>query len=118
MSPDSLLAVVDRFSAAFDTQDVDRIMATMTPDCVFESTAPPDGQRHVGQRAVRAALSEFFQQTAGAQFHTEDRFGSQDRVVVLWRYDWGGADPGHVRGVDVFRVRDDLVWQKASYVKG
>ena len=51
------LAAVERFNAAFDAKDVDAIMAAMTPDCVFEDTAPPDGQRHVGADAVRAAWS-------------------------------------------------------------
>ena len=32
-----------------------------------------------------------------------------------WRYDYGS---GHVRGVDVFTVRDGLVAAKLSYVKG
>jgi hypothetical protein len=36
-------------------------------------------------------------------------------VVQLWRYSW--AD-GHVRGVDVIRVRDGKVAEKLSYVKG
>ena len=38
-----------------------------------------------------------------------------DRVVQRWRYSW--AD-GHVRGVDVFRIRDGKVAEKLSYVKG
>ena len=37
------------------------------------------------------------------------------RVVQRWRYSW--VD-GHVRGIDVFRVRDGLVSEKLSYVKG
>jgi hypothetical protein len=36
-------------------------------------------------------------------------------VVARWRYEWGD---GHVRGVDVFRVRDGLVAEKLAYVKG
>ncbi len=50
-----------------------------------------------------------------ARFDTEDTFGAGDRVVQLWRYTWEG---GHVRGVDVFRVRDAKVAEKLSYVKG
>ena len=38
-----------------------------------------------------------------------------DRLVARWRYEWAG---GHVRGVDVFRVRDGRVAEKLSYVKG
>ena len=50
-----------------------------------------------------------------AQFDAEETFASGDRVVELWRYTW--AD-GHVRGVDVVRIRNGLVAEKRSYVKG
>jgi uncharacterized protein (TIGR03086 family) len=112
------LPAVDRFGAAFDAQDVDGVMAAMTSDCVFESTAPPDGVRFEGTEQVQAAWTDFFRASAGAQFTTEERFACGDRVVVHWRYDWFGPDPGHVRGVDVFRVRGGLVAEKVSYVKG
>jgi ketosteroid isomerase-like protein len=112
---DGVLAAVARFGAAFDTQDVDAVMAEMTDDCIFESTAPPDGVRYVGRDAVRAAWTEFFASSAGAAFETEEQFACGDRAVVRWRYSWGD---GHVRGVDVFRVRDGLIAEKVSYVKG
>jgi ketosteroid isomerase-like protein len=110
-----VLAAVARFSAAFDRRDVDAIMAAMTPDCVFETTAPPDGARHVGHDAVRDAWTEFFRSSGAARFETEHQFSCGDRVVVRWLYSWHG---GHVRGVDLFRVRDGLVAEKLSYVKG
>jgi uncharacterized protein (TIGR03086 family) len=112
------LPAVDRFGAAFDAQDVDAVMAAITQDCIFESTAPPDGVRSEGAAQVRAAWTDFFQASAGAQFTTEVRFACGDRVVVHWRYDWSGESPGHVRGVDIFRVRGGLVAEKVSYVKG
>jgi uncharacterized protein (TIGR03086 family) len=52
---DDAFGVIDRFSAAFEARDVDAIMRHMTADCVFESTAPPDGERFAGQAAVRSA---------------------------------------------------------------
>jgi uncharacterized protein (TIGR03086 family) len=112
------LPAVDRFAAAFDAQNVDAVMAAMTEDCIFESTSPPDGVRYEGSAQVRGAWTDFFRASAGAQFTTEDRFGCADRVVVHWRYDWSGDEPGHVRGVDIFRVRSGLVAEKVSYVKG
>jgi hypothetical protein len=35
--------------------------------------------------------------------------------VQRWRYTWEG---GHVRGVDLFSVRDGRIAEKRSYVKG
>ncbi len=108
--------VVDAFGEAFNSRDVDRIMALMTDDVVFESTGPaPDGERHEGQAAVRAMWERLFADAPDALFHEEETFGSGDRWVFRWRYDWGG---GHVRGVDLLTVRDGKIAAKLSYVKG
>ena len=116
--PESPMAVVERFAAAFTAQDVDGVMKLMSTDCVFESTEPPDGVRYEGQSAVRAAWERLFAASPGARFTTEQAFSCGDRVVAHWRYDWTGDRPGHVRGIDVFRLTDGLIAEKASYVKG
>jgi ketosteroid isomerase-like protein len=119
-STGSTIAVIERFNEAFNGHDVDAIMALMTDDVVFDNTTPPDGQRYVGQDAVRAFWAELFESNPGAWFDTEDMFGDGDRCVVQWRFtfDKEKPDSGHVRGVDVFRVRDEKVAEKLSYVKG
>ena len=66
-------------------------------------------------RSVWAAL---FVDADEATFTEEQRWVAGDRAVVQWRYDWAGDQPGHVRGVDLFRVRDGLVAEKVSFVKG
>jgi ketosteroid isomerase-like protein len=110
------LAAVARFNAAFDRHDVDGVMAAMTDDCIFENTGPaPDGERYQGAAAVRAFWARFFESNPRARFEAEEQFAAGDRCVVRWRYDWGS---GHVRGIDVFRVRDGLVAEKLCYVKG
>jgi uncharacterized protein (TIGR03086 family) len=113
--PVSALQAVARFSAAFDRHDLDGVMAAMTADCVFESTAPPDGVRYQGQAAVRRAWADFFATSKEATFTTEEQFECGDRVIVRWRYTWSD---GFVRGIDAFRVRDGLVAEKLAYVKG
>ncbi|GIW05323.1 MAG: hypothetical protein KatS3mg060_0128 [Dehalococcoidia bacterium] len=115
-SESATLEIIDRFNAAFNRHDVDGVMALMTEDCVFEGTDPaPDGTRYTGAAAVRAYWERFFANSPVAVFTTEDRFAAGDRCAVCWRYDWGS---GHVRGVDIFRVRDGKVAEKKSYVKG
>jgi hypothetical protein len=39
---------------------------------------------------------------------------------MRWRYEWveAAGRQGHVRGVDVYRVRDGVIAEKLSYVKG
>jgi ketosteroid isomerase-like protein len=96
-------------------------MALMTDDCVFENTAPfPDGTRYEGQTAVRGFWEEFFGSSPDAYFEAEDTFAAGDCCTIRWLYRWApdGAQPGHIRGVDVFRVRDGKVAEKLSYVKG
>jgi len=115
------LAAIDRFNRAFARHDVDGVMAAMTDDCVFEGTSPaPDGERFEGQAAVRAFWERFFRSSPHAAFETEDLFAAEDRAVATWVYRWRDAHGGvgHVRGVDVFRVRDGKVAEKLSYVKG
>jgi hypothetical protein len=42
----------------------------------------------------------------------------RDRCVVRWIYHWiRDGEPGHVRGVDVFRLRDGPIAEKLSTVK-
>ncbi|MBS1836101.1 MAG: nuclear transport factor 2 family protein [Actinobacteria bacterium] len=109
------LAVVGRFNEAWGAHDLDACLAMVTDDCVFDATGPsPDGSRHVGRDAIRAAWQSIFDDSSSV-FETEEVFGAGDRVVQRWTYSWG---VGHVRGVDVFRVRDGLVAEKLSYVKG
>jgi uncharacterized protein (TIGR02246 family) len=107
--------LIGRFNATWNDHDLEAALALCTDDCVFESTGPaPDGERHEGLPAVRAAWKPIFDDSQ-ARFEVESSFTAGDRHVQQWRYDWGD---GHVRGVDVFRVRDSRVAEKLSYVKG
>jgi ketosteroid isomerase-like protein len=109
------------FIAAFGRGDVDAIMALMTDDCVFEATGPaPDGLRHEGAADVRSVWESLFTETGSPAFTAEESFVAGDRGVLRWRFDWVAPDgsPGHVRGVDVVRLRDGKVCEKLSYVKG
>lgn len=113
------LRTVQQFHEAFNRHDVDAIMALMTEGCVFENTfPPPDGARHVGQAAVRACWEQLFRDSPLAHFAVEELFASGSRAVLRWRYAWSPEADAHVRGVDIYEVRDGLVAEKLSYVKG
>ncbi|MDX6284039.1 MAG: hypothetical protein QOH03_5110 [Kribbellaceae bacterium] len=108
-------------SAAFAVGDVDAIMAQMTDDCVFESTSPaPDGTRFEGADVVREQWRKLFAETPDPLLETEEWVVHGDRAIVRWRFSWaeGDGSRGHVRGVDVLRLRDGKVAEKLSYVKG
>jgi ketosteroid isomerase-like protein len=113
--------LVDRFGTAFDRQDLDAVMALVTDDCVFESTSPaPDGTRFEGAADVRAEWEKLFANTNDPRFETEETVVLGDRAVVRWQYSWQepSGERGHVRGVDVLRLRDGKIAEKFSYVKG
>jgi len=107
--------VVATFGRAWADHDLDAALGLVTEDCVFDATGPaPDGTRYVGRAAIGIAWDAIFSDRT-SRFDPEETFVADDRVVQLWRYSWDG---GHVRGVDVFRVRDGKVAEKLSYVKG
>jgi ketosteroid isomerase-like protein len=97
-------------------------MALMTDDCVFEDTEPPpDGGRFEGQAAVRQCWDNLFAGAPSAVFTAEEIFVAGDRAVVRWVYRWApdtDSAPGHIRGVDIMRVRGGKIAEKLSYVKG
>jgi ketosteroid isomerase-like protein len=110
------LATLARFNAALDRHDVDGCVAEMTEDTVFENPGPaPDGRRYEGIAALREFFTDFFATNPQAKFDIDEEFAVADRYVVRWRYDWGD---GHVRGVDVMRLRDGRIAETFSYVKG
>ena len=116
-----IIQLVLQFNEALNQRDVDTMMHLMTPDCVFENTyPPPEGTRYHGQAAVRSFWVDFFNGAQVAKIELEDIFSAGNRCVLLWTYRWidpQGA-PGHVRGVDVYRIEDGLIADKLSYVKG
>lgn len=119
--PTATYTTILQFHEAFNRHDIPAIMALMTDDCIFENTyPPPDGERYEGQAAVRDFWEALFRASPNAHFTVEDVFATQDRGVIRWIYHWGDAegDRGHVRGVDIFRVRDRKIAEKCSYVKG
>ena len=112
--------VVDRFNEAFNRHDADALAAWLTDDTVFEDTSPaPDGQRIEGKTAVVAFWRTWFARNADAVFEAEDVIVSGDRAVVRWVYrKLRNGQPWHLRGVDVFTVRDGKVAAKLAYVQG
>jgi ketosteroid isomerase-like protein len=116
----STLVAVENFNTAFNRHDVDAVMDAMTEDCIFENTnPPPDGTRLKGADAVREYWENFFNRNPDARFEAEETFAVGDRCVVRWIYRKSkDGKPWHLRGVDIFKVRDGKVAEKLSYVKG
>ncbi len=118
---ESAIRVVLDFNDAFNRHDVAGMMQLMSDDCVFENTDPaPDGAVYAGKEVVTQFWQGFFRDSPHAQIEIEEIFGLGMRCIMRWRYEWvdGAGKKGHVRGVDIFHVKNGLISEKLSYVKG
>lgn len=118
---ESAIRVVLEFNEAFNRHDVAGMMQLMSDDCIFENTSPaPDGAVYSGKEVVTRFWQDFFRESPQAHIEIEEIFSLGERCMMRWRYSWVdmAGDKGHVRGVDVFRVRNGFIREKLSYVKG
>jgi len=113
-------AAIDEFTAALNAHDIDRLSALLTDDTVFENTSPAaDGQRIEGRAAVVEFLRGWMARNLAARFEAEEIVVSGNRATVRWVYrKIRDGQPWHLRGIDLFTVRDGRVAAKLAYVKG
>lgn len=119
LSPAATTALA--FNAALNAGDLEAAQALLADDTVYENTYPaPDGTRLEGKAAVGAFWAEFLRASRAPHIEPEEVLACGDRVVLRWRYAWltPAGQPQHIRGVDVFKIRDGLIVEKLSYVKG
>ena len=113
-------AAVDRFNDAINRHDAATVAALLTEDTVFENAGPaPDGMRIEGRAVVAAFWEQWLAKNPDATFDAEEIIASGDRCTVRWVYHkQRDGRPWHLRGVDVFTVRDGRIAAKLAYVKG
>ena len=118
---ESAMRTVLEFNEAFNRHDVTGMMRLMSDDCIFENTAPaPDGTIYSGKEAVTQFWQDFFRESPQAHIEIEEIFGLGNRCIMRWKYNWidEAGKKGHVRGVDIFQVKEGFISEKFSYVKG
>jgi predicted SnoaL-like aldol condensation-catalyzing enzyme len=118
---ESAIRVILEFNEAFNRHDVAGMMQYMSDDCIFENTNPgPDGAVYTGKEAVTQFWQGFFRESPHAHIEIEEIFGLGMRCIMRWRYEWVdlAGKKGHVRGVDIFQVKNGSISEKLSYVKG
>jgi steroid delta-isomerase-like uncharacterized protein len=120
--PDAqLFELLERFADAWNRHDLDALMSMMTDDCAFEASAGPrvDGQRSVGQPAVRAAYAAVFEAFPDARWAGASHFIARNRGVSEWTFSGTQRDGTRVEvnGCDLFTFRDGKIAVKNSYRK-
>ena len=96
-------------------------MQLLSDECLFEETTPtPDGTPYKGKEAITKFWQDFYRHSPDAHIEIEEVFGMGMRCIMRWRYEWveSAGEKRHVRGVDIFKVKDGLINEKLSYVKG
>ena len=115
------IRIVINFNEAFNRHNAVDMMQLMSDDCVFENTNPaPNGTVYTGKAEVTQFWQDFFHASPHAHIEIEEIFGMGKRCIMRWIYSWEdeAGEKGHVRGVDIFQVREGLITEKFSYVKG
>lgn len=111
---------VERFLAALNAGDPDRIAACVTDDFHNEHTSRL-GHSLRGRAAYRERLPHFLGQFTELRYDLEDLVVEGDRAAAAYRMscrwldDGGTAHPVTIRGVFRFRVADGAIAHRVDY---
>ena len=114
-------ATMEALMAAFNSRDLEALMACMADDCVFHTAAGPEaeGTVHQGSKAVRAAYAAVFAAFPQAEWAEGQHAVVGDTGLSTWRF-LGTTAAGvtvDVMGCDRFTFDGDLIALKDSYRK-
>jgi ketosteroid isomerase-like protein len=115
------LALMKDINAAFNSRDVDRIVAFFADDCTFLMARGPeaDGRRVHGKDAVRQVLADRFKVITDMRWDHVDVFVAGSRAVSVWIVTGTGSDGEQLnyRGCDIYEFRGDKILNKDTYWK-
>jgi ketosteroid isomerase-like protein len=118
MDADAAVRFAEEWEAAWNSHDLDRILAHYADDVVFQSPyivhrlQEPSGEVH-GKAALRAYFGSGLEGQPGLAFTVEDIRVSVDTLVINYR-----NERGHAMS-EVLRFRGELVcWACGAYVPG
>jgi ketosteroid isomerase-like protein len=108
-------------NAAFNSRNVDRIMAFFDDDCTFLMARGPeaDGRRVHGKAAVRQVLADRFKVISDMRWDHVDVFVAGSRAVTVWMVTGKASDGEQLnyRGCDIYEFRGDKIRNKDTYWK-
>lgn len=118
MDSTQLRDLTERFTEAFNRDDLDGVMAHFAEDAVYEEF---NGRQSRGKAAIREAFVPQFRGDFGKiRFHTENLFVDPDSAQALIRWvctlEREGRSGGW-RGLDILRFEGGLVKEKLTYAK-
>jgi ketosteroid isomerase-like protein len=117
-STSSPAEVIDRVVAATNAHDLDRLVACFAPDYVNETPVHP-ARGFVGREQVRRNWAQLFGAMPDLQCEVTARAVDGDRVWSEWEMRGTRPDgsPHLMRGINLFRVSDDVVQAVRFYLE-
>jgi len=106
----AVLALIERYNAAWNAHDVDAIDALHHAEIVFHNHTADE--RAEGKPAVREHIARIFENNPDLQFRTRSLGVSVGFAVCEWTASAAGKEWD---GVDVFPLRDGLILRKDVY---
>lgn len=122
MDRDDVHRLLVEHTDAWNSHDVDRLMALFADDCVFEASGGPDvfGRRFEGRAEVRMAFADVFVAMPDANWgEGRHHVLSEGYGVSEWRLTGTMREGGRldVLGCDFLTVRGDRIVRKNSFRK-
>lgn len=107
---------------AFNSRDVERIVALFHDDAIFWLASGPEpvGTTLNGKAAIRKLLADRFKLIPDMHWaRTDEWMGEGDRAVTQWRVTGKAADGTKLdyQGCDLYQFKDGLIWRKDTYWK-
>jgi len=119
---DGVQRLLVEHTEAWNSHDVDRLMALFTDDCEFQASGGPDfdGRRFEGRAEVKAAFADVLDSMPDANWGDGRHFVISDNYGVSeWRLT-GTLQNGEtidVLGCDFLTIRGDKIARKNSFRK-
>ncbi|MBI3514194.1 MAG: nuclear transport factor 2 family protein [Proteobacteria bacterium] len=115
------LELMRAISAAFNSRDVERIVACFTDDATFTLARGPEpvGRTLAGKAAIRQALVDRFKQIPDMRWEHKEYVLLGDRAVSVWTVKGTGADGEALdyQGCDLYQFRAGKIFKKDTYWK-
>jgi ketosteroid isomerase-like protein len=117
------LELMKAISAAFNSRDVERIVAFFAEDGVFCLARGPEsvGRTLAGKAAIRKALADRFVQIPDMRWDHEEYIlaPEDDRAISLWTVRGKGADGEalNYQGCDIYTFKNDKIVHKNTFWK-
>lgn len=115
------LRLLAAFGNAFNAHDIEGVMACMTEDCVFLTSAGAnaEGDRHEGACAVRDAISAIFSSLPDAMWTAKAEHIAGNLAVTEWTFTATNHDGTRITvdGCDLLTLRNGKIASKNAFRK-